>query len=157
MTNTFDPMNTLNLPSDAPDIDETLRIDRLKIDEEFTSFPAVFWYYLARQAEAVRQVEAAKIQLKRGDAALYERIRAGLEQDPLIKRVTEAMVDSAVTTSDEWREARDNLADLELRRRTLDAACEALRAKKDMLVQLGARARAELEREPRVNETGYQG
>lgn len=69
-----------------------------------------------------------------------------------VERVTESMVAARVEQYAEWQAAQDAEIGAEVERERLKGAVLALLAKKDMLVQMGANHRAEMEREPIIRQ-----
>lgn len=68
---------------------------------------------------------------------------------------TEKDAEARVELDDRWQAAQDAEIVAEVEREKMKGAVAALVAKKDMLVQLGANQRAELERDPVVRERHF--
>jgi hypothetical protein len=70
-------------------------------------------------------------------------------------RATEKDADSRVELDPRWQDAQEAEIAAEVEREKMKGAVAALVAKKDMLVQLGANQRAELERDPVIRERHF--
>lgn len=119
------------------DIDKDNTIDTDNLTKEFRNFPPTIYGYSEIEAKAAEDLGIKK--------AEYEELRSAkyLEFRQKEGKITEATLNAMLETDPEVKKAlRDMLAskrDLE----TLKGYVESLRAKKDMLIQLGADARKE--------------
>lgn len=136
-----------------PGLAEDLKLDENDLSGEFVRFAGAFAYWSERYADAEREATAADQAVDRARAVAFlvvadqnsKRVKADRHARPLLDALAEQ--NAALMAAQD--EARD-------KRRTAMAYkgyVEALRAKRDMLVQLGARRRAELGAlEPRIKE-----
>lgn len=128
------------MSSDFDSVRGLLDINERDLDEEFTRLPAYIarWGFLA--AEAANDVASAKHNYEKVFATTREEIRA----DAMAKNLkyTVDQLDGRVTTTLKVIMARDAISEAEMRKAKAIAVCEGLRAKRDMLVQLGASQRA---------------
>lgn len=133
------------------EVDEYLarcvEIDPLGLQEEYVRLPADLAYQSSRYAQAYREAARAKSARKRLGALLAIEHRARLQLDG---RATEAMVEAAVETDPRMQTAEDREIDAEVERQRLYGIVDAVRAKKDMLVSIGAHVRAEMGADPTV-------
>jgi hypothetical protein len=138
------------------DVDEylatTVSIEPLALEEEFIKMPADLAYWNERYAEAVRGFLTAKIGRERIEARLHIEIRETLAAKGDKKGPTIADIEAGVSTHPEMIAARDAEIMAEVEKVRLAGVIDAVRAKRDMLVQLGARARIELENDPVIRE-----
>ena len=120
------------------------------LQEEFVRLPADLAYWNARFAEALRGFLTGKINLDRTEARcrIEERERLGAAGG----KVTESMVESAVEAAPEMEKAREALMEAEVEKVRLYGVLDAIRAKRDMLISLGAQHRAEMAGDPSIRE-----
>lgn len=124
---------------------DSVQIDTLQLQEEYTELPAQLAYWNEQYAKALREYLHAKIARVRLHAKLYFEKRAALSG-----KVTEASVDAAIETDPRYCNSRDEEADAEAEATRLRGVVESVRTKKDMLVSLGAHIRAEMVGDPSV-------
>lgn len=156
-------------------LEERLRNDiRLvpeALEEEFRKCPGHVAYWSARYAKAIGEHLRATARRKKLYGLLRIRARNELEDEldlavaadtddkPSTKpkrsgrqQITESMVDARVEQFPEWEDAQFCEIEAEVERERMRGAVEAMRAKKDMLVQCGANQRAEMDSNPMVRE-----
>lgn len=118
-------------------LETDLNIDVANLQEEFRIFPSMLYHYNEKKAEAEREYEGTKAQFEEAKSAIYIAIKNEAE------KITEAHLKARVDTNEVVVKLKkvmlDSLRDLN----TLKNYVESLRAKKDMLIQLGADARKE--------------
>lgn len=154
------------------DLRERLRINPLMLQPEFVRIPMHIAVLGKRHGEAVENRLRAKTRSKKLWGLMLMQARDDLEQENDRKqqveydtaerekrkaldvrvRITESMVDSRAWQYPVWLAAQDDEAAAERREVAAKANFEAIRAKKDALVQLGATERAEMERDPIVRD-----
>ncbi len=122
--------------------------------------PADLAYWGAQYARAVRRYLTADMEFDRAKAEtrilVRERLLAAAVPDPAedLKKapkrgtVTESMVDAAVELEGEYHDARVALIEAEAEKVRIYGVVEAVKAKRDMLISLGANMRAEMQGDP---------
>ena len=125
---------------------EAVTIDELAIQEEYIRLPSDVAYWGAKYAQADKEYLMAKVVLDRLERQLYSVCRDELLRTE--KRPTEALISSAIADSDEWLEAKEHLVECEYQRTLLKGSAEALRAKREVIISLGAHLRLEMMRDP---------
>ncbi len=129
---------------------ECVKIEPLAIQEEFVRIPADLAYWNARYALALREHLTAKIDLDVTRAKLQPIVRLAIQEAG--GKVTESQVDAAIESHDSYVDARRRVADAEVAKNELFGSLDAIRAKKDMLMSLGAHLRVEMEGDPVMRE-----
>lgn len=129
---------------------ECVKIEPLAIQEEFVRIPADLAYWNSRYAQALRAHLMAKIDLDVTRAKLQPIVRLALQEAGA--KVTESQVDAAIESHDSYVEHRRRVADAEVAKNELFGSLDAIRAKKDMLMSLGAHLRVEMEGDPVMRE-----
>jgi hypothetical protein len=124
-----------------------LAIDPLQLNEAFTRLPAELAYATQRASEALSAHLHADLDLDRAVARLSIEWRETLE-DMGDKRPTEAQVKAKVESDQRYIDARVAAIEAEVALAKAKGIAEAVRAKRDMVVSLGAAVRAELEGQP---------
>lgn len=145
------PFHAHYQPSAPPaDPDEYLRssveVDGSNIREEYMRVSADVAFWSNQFAHAHRRMLLAKILLERASAGAYLVERETAED--MGKKVTEAMIDARVRSDPDVQRAEAELVEAEFERERLKGVTEAIRAKRDMLVSLGATMRAEMQGDP---------
>jgi hypothetical protein len=129
---------------------EAVAIDPLLLEEEFSGIGSRLAYWNEQYAESFRQFLRAKANYDRTEATRYLAIREELDNGG--KKPTEATVKANVEVDDEVVTARLRLVDCEAEKVRLWGVLDALRAKKDALISLGAHIRAEMGGSPSMRE-----
>lgn len=150
MTDPYPGYAVMDPTNEGPLVEDSFNINSLQLEDEFTKLPSKLAYYNALHAAATKVEGLAKVKLGRLEADLYVEVREGMELDPKITRVTEKMVDMAVSRHPTLHDAQADYFEIRRKKNVLAGYCDALRAKKDMLIQLGAHVRAEMERDPSI-------
>lgn len=117
---------------------EITDVDQSNMDEEFATQAGQFYYLAAAHAWAERNEKAAKYELDTVYAQLDTAYRATLSG-----KVTEKIVESNILTDARYVDYQNKYLDALENAGKLRGACDAMRQRKDMLVQLGAQRRAE--------------
>jgi len=115
--------------------DNTIDCSRLK--EEFAKFPVIFYRYMELKVNAEDEYERAKATWKEFRSLKYKELKGN--NGKMTEKNMEAELDSHSELNVLNQRVLEAKRDLE----TLKAYVESLRAKKDMLIQLGADARQE--------------
>ena len=136
-----------------PGLAEALSLDETDLAGEFVRFAGTFAYWSERYADAEREAEAADQAVDKARAMAFlvvaeqntKRAKADKHARPLLDALAEQNSALAKAQAEALNKRRKAMA--------YKGYVEALRAKRDMLVQLGARRRAELGAiEPRIRE-----
>jgi hypothetical protein len=120
------------------------------LQEEFTRVSPDMAYWSRKYSEAHKNFLQAKVAAKRMRALVYIDQREALLSGNV--KVTEALIEAKVETDIRVQEADDRLIVAEVERAEADGAMEAVRAKKDMLISIGAHVRAEMGYDPVIRE-----
>jgi hypothetical protein len=126
-------------------------IDPLNINDEFVRIPSDIAYCNALYSDARKDKLYAELVRTRTVARLRIEHRERLLEEE--KKATEGMISSAVEDDDRYQLAYQAEIDAEIREVRYRGVCEALRAKKDALISLGAQYRAEMDSDPMVKKT----
>jgi hypothetical protein len=121
------------------------------IEEEFVRCPADIAYWNERLARALKELLLAKQAREQVGARLHLELkaRASLEgKDTKVKPPTVDDLNAAVEVAPEYQAAKLREIEAEVDKARAWGVVEALRVKRDMLVQLGARQRIEMENDP---------
>ncbi len=116
------------------------------LSEEFARVALDLAYWNAQYAERLREFRMAEIDQKRTKAMLYIKHRLLLTEAN--GKTTEAQVDAAVLMDDAMVQADTNCISTEVEREKARGVLDAVRAKREMVVSLGAHIRAELAGDP---------
>lgn len=120
-----------------PEVD--LSIDIHDLTREFKEFPLLMYRYSVHRAKVEAQRDIAKANLKEVRAMIFKRIKS----DPSVKH-TEKSLEAEVDTNPEAKQALIAYIQAEHNSTTWAGAVDAMRAKKDTLIQLGSDRRKEI-------------
>ena len=123
---------TSRLPD--PDDFEILNIDQNLLDREWLNQPRFFFQYAKQFADARRQYEEAKANLKIVAAEADKKVRERATK--MDQKVTEAVVTATVQRRDDYREAEQAVFTAKHNVDVLDAAVTALEHRKAALENL---------------------
>jgi hypothetical protein len=112
-------------------------IDVADLQREFRVYPSVLFAHNEAKAEAEKTFDLLKLRCEEAEAAAYIKIKSGPE------KVTEKHVEAMIATDKAIQELKREMLDAKRDLETLKNDVESMRAKKDMLIQLGADARKE--------------
>lgn len=129
---------------------ESVGIDASNIDGEFRRIPGDLAYWNTLYAHALRDMLKGKMHLDVTRARLDSEMRIRLLNEGA--KVTESNVAAMVEQDQEFMEVRLAYIDAEVRKNEMFGAVDAVRAKKDMLISLGAQLRAEMGNDPSIRE-----
>lgn len=125
-------------------------MDPLFIQEEYVRLPADLAYWNQKYADALRAHLRAKIDLDRIEAQVYlEKREVGYASGG---KTTEATVAAQVACDARVLAAREVAVMAEAEKARLHGVVNAVSAKKDMLVSLGAHVRQEMDGDPTIRE-----
>lgn len=130
---------------------EMLRIDPEALNEQFYRISSEIAYLAAVHAKFIGLHLRAKARTKRLLGLLRLRAREELAAMGSAKP-NESVVDARVEQMREYQQAQADEFEADVRRETAKGRVLGALAKKDMLVQLGANRRAELERDPVIRD-----
>lgn len=141
---------------------ECLKIEPEAIQEEFVRLPGDLAYWNQQYSEALDTALKAKHNRKavRGRRALE--IRTELLEDG--HKVTEGIIEASTDSDPDYVAACNAEAEAEAEKARIYGILDSVRAKKEMLVSLGAQLRQEMEHDPTIREQvgarrrmGYEG
>lgn len=115
-----------------------LEINVNDLTNEFKNFPLKFYRYYQQKAEVEAKKDLAKSRLKEIRAQVYKRIKTQTNS-----KITEKALESEIDTDPQVIEAQHKLLKAEHDAATINGAVESMRAKKDMMMQIGADRRKE--------------
>lgn len=130
---------------------ECVTIEPLALEEEFVRVPADLAYWGARWADAQKAAALAKLQRDQVEAAIDAEHRSTAAASG--EKVTEKVIASRVAGDDRMRAIEVELIEAEARASRARAFCDAVRAKRDMVVALGSQVRAEMQANPSLRDT----
>lgn len=122
-----------------------------QLQEEFVRTPADMAYWGREFADAARARDMSKLLTKRVRAQVEKAVRAA-PRAAGEKAPTEATVAAAVETDAGVIAAEEAEADAEYQVAVIKGTLDAIRAKRDMLIQLGAQQRLEMESDPLIRQ-----
>lgn len=105
--------------------------------------------YAERAAKAARQVNDLKVKLEAAESIVYREIRDSYAKSGT--KITEALLEKEVAAHQTIRKIKLAINEAKQIEAIAKGAVEAFGQRKDMLVQLGAKDRVELEGELRMN------
>lgn len=117
-------------------------VDDFDINGEYVRLSADLAYWNEQYAHAYRSWRVAKLAIDRVKSEQRAIIRANLEFEKA--KVTIAEVESLVLCTPQYQDAVRTELDAEFEKMRLFGVVDAVRAKKEMLVSLGAHMRAEM-------------
>ena len=118
------------------------------IQEEYVRIPADLAYFNQRYADAYREYSHAKVGLARLEGLLRIKHREDLLASGV--KVTESQVDASVQGDASYQDAQDRFVDADVARVRSQGVVDAVRAKREMLVSVGAHLRAEMGGDPSI-------
>lgn len=126
---------------------ECVKLEPTALEEEFVRYTADFAFWGAKYASAKQEESLAKLSRDTTAADLDVAAREALSGD---KKPTEALVAAWVAKHPAMQAAEKEVIAATYDADRVRAIWDALRAKRDMLVGLGAQQRAEMQHEPVV-------
>lgn len=127
----------------AKSVQQVVQIDPLLLKDEFAKLPGQLAHYNELFAQALRKYLRAERRRKETFARLYLEKRESAEE-----KLSEGMIKAMVESDEEYEQACLHEIDTEVDKAKLWGICEAIRAKKDALISIGAHVRAELGGDP---------
>ena len=127
-------------------------LDQTVITSEMSRVSADFAYFANKYAKSHREWLRAKILDKRTRAQVYAEKRDLLQRT--LGKATVSDIDAAVLLEEEVQKSEAHVIETEYIREDLKGTLQAVRAKRDMLVTLGAHMREEMKGNPSINKSG---
>ena len=136
-----------------PGLAEALSLDESDLSGEFIRFAGTFAYWSERYADAERDAEAADQAADKARSIAFLVVAEQNTKRAKADRHARPLLDALAEQNSALAAAQAEALDRRQKAMRYKGYVEALRAKRDMLVQLGARRRAELGvTEPRIRE-----
>lgn len=135
-------------------VQDAVKIEPLAMQEEFIRIPADLSHWNAQYAEVLKAYLLAKARTEHEWARIWLETREALLADG---KATEKLIESKAMCNPDWQKAHLSLVELEAEKARIRGIVDALEAKKEMLVSLGAHLRAEMESDPMVRRDQRQG
>lgn len=132
---------------EAEAVQQITEIDPLLLKDEFTKISGHLARYNELYANSLRRHLKAERHKKETYARLYVEKRETAEE-----KLTEGMIKAMVEMDEEYEQACALAIDAEVEKTRAWGRCEAVRAKKDALISLGAHVRAELSGDPKLRD-----
>ncbi len=148
---------------------QSVDIEPLALEEEFIRLPPDLAYWNHQFADAVREYSRSKFLREQTAARLHTELREEImyaakeaaktaiedgatKSSVKVKSPTIADIEAAVLTNEEYVEAREREIEAEANKARLYGIVDAVRTKRDMLVQMGANRRAEMQGDPSIRQ-----
>ena len=131
-------------------LDEDTQIDQMDLDTEFAEQPRKFAWWAMVCELAKDRVQVLKTQLERLYAQIDYKVR--MEAVTAKAKLTEKMVENTVITNADYVKSQKEYLTARKDHAMLSRGVEALAQRKEMLISLGANARASLTAGPRINQ-----
>jgi len=123
-------------------LNQCVTVDDVALNEEYIRLSADYAFWSSKYADSRRTHAISKLNRETVRSTLRIAHREELAEDN--NRVTESMVTSAVDIDPKWIGSKHNEIDAETDMVRLSGILEALKTKREMLISLGAHARAEM-------------
>ncbi len=134
---------------------DCVRVAPEDMNREFTQLPGVLAYWNQRYAVAHKAYLDAKLDVSITRARLQPLVRDALAMAG--GRVTEAVVEAAIDSNEDYISAVRAMNAAEASKMEMYGVVDTIRAKREMLVSLGATIRAEMAHDPVVREYSRAG
>lgn len=136
------------------DYSDAVMIEPEALEEEFVRMPADLARWNQLYAEALGRHMEAKAKVDRVYARTFIKLKGAASDDDSPKRRTETDIKSAVELDVGYRAAQDELVTALVEKTRLYGVVDAIRAKRDALISIGAGRRAELH-PPRIRDDSH--
>lgn len=127
---------------------DCVNIEPLALNEEFIRLPADLAYWNERYAQAYKKFLASKLDVDKVRAQRQIHYREALPLEG--KKVTESVVEAAVDIDEQVIRAREAHIEAEHEKTRLYGVLDAIRSKRDMIIQIGAQVRTEMQGNPQL-------
>lgn len=133
-------------------VDEAVSIDPLDLQDEFRRIPADLARFNELYARALRRFLKAKARTEQVFSLVYLETREGGQ------KATEAQIKAEVAMDDRYNDSLQERIEAEVEKTRLGGILDALMAKKDSLISMGANLRAEMSGNPSIRDRqkGYR-
>lgn len=125
-----------------------VQINSAAISEAFYDQASLFLHYATLEARAAHQVDKCKQLLKIVEARVDKMIRDEAAEDG--KKLTESMIDKEIQRHPKIVDMTKSLNEARMQLSLVEGVVEAMRHRRDMLVQIGANTRIEMQGEMRL-------
>lgn len=141
---------------DAQKLNEDLSYSLNNLSDAMVSQSSLFAHYGVLSARASKQVDDVKLLVENTEAAVYRKIRDDLAAKG--EKITEAQLEKLVARHERVVAAKKALNEAKQIEKVANLAVESFRHRRDMLVQLGAYERQEMQGElaVRIRESREQ-
>lgn len=133
---------------DQEAIKSATAIEPIALNEEFVRLPSDLAYWNSVYADALGDLLRAERTLEEGEARAREEHRAAVPED---EKVTEKALDARVALDPRYMKLREAVDDAAVAKARASGVVDAIRAKREMVVSLGAQLRAEMQPAPSIN------
>jgi hypothetical protein len=124
---------------------DCVTIDENQVEKEYVRISSDLAYWGQKYVDAHQVYLMAKLTVEETRSRLYLIAR---EKGKEGKAPSEATLTALVDSDESMHQVRLELVIAEVKRAKLHQVCEAIRAKKDLVVQLGASLRAQMQGDP---------
>lgn len=131
---------------------EAVSMDPLDLEAEFKRIPALLAQYNEEYAVALRRWLRAKAEVDRTHARLYLEAREIAEE--MGEKTTEGSLKATIESKQAYIDAVDARISSEAQKVRVGGILDALSAKKDALISIGAHMRAEMSGQPHLRNEG---
>jgi len=118
--------------------DKDIQIEVTRLGEEFQVLPLLIYRYSEAKSDAGYAVDVAEAEYKEMRADVFKEILSEHEKKP-----SDKVIEAEIESHPKVKKAKRNYLSTKRDYETIKGFVESLRAKKDMLIQLGADARKE--------------
>lgn len=129
---------------------DCVRITPESMNEEFMQLPGVLAYWNQKYAEAHKLYLDSKLDVSVTRARLQPLVREALALAG--GRVTEAQVEAAIDSNEDYIDAIRRMNAADSLKQEAWGIVDTMRAKREMLVSLGANIRVEMQNDPTIRE-----
>lgn len=133
---------------DADQAQRDVQISQSDVSSSFVDQAALFLHYGNLATRAAAQVDRMKQLLKLAEAQVDKQIRDAAAEES--KKLTEAMIDKEILRHPKIVQVTKALNEAKMQERLADVAVEGMRHRRDMLIQIGAHTRVEMQGEQRL-------
>lgn len=131
-------------------VQEAVRISEVAIQEEFIRLPGDLAYWNQRHADARKAAMLVEHERKTAEARKQLEIRAAAKATG--EKLTVGEIEAQVVASDDYQKAVLREIDADCERELVRGVVDAIHAKKDSLVSLGAHLRLEMQGDPSIRD-----
>lgn len=114
---------------------ENISIDTLNLEDQFRWLPTLMREYGEEFASVGYDLDLAKTEYDEVRSEVYKELKSSGE------KITENHISSLITTDERVKEAKRTMLNVKRDYDTIKSYIDSLKAKKDMLIQLGASQR----------------